>query len=208
VTARQMSRRHKLLMRRLGDDKRRREGAERELRNLISQVQGHKQERDEHDAVQQREDTMTKSSDKKHKKSYKGQGQVRKDRANVQNSAAKQTAQTRTANSAEETAKIDSSRSYSGSDRDSSRVRSDAMPDSGEATPTEHAPADKRRSQEGVGSSEQACIRLDQRVEKVYAYLCTMGTYWMKCGIMASLWVGMYCIVPICNRMSVKYRTL
>ena len=78
VTARQTSRRHKLLMCRLGDDKRQREGAERELRNLISQVQGHKQERDEHDAVQQRKDTMTKSSDQKHKKSHKGQGQYKR----------------------------------------------------------------------------------------------------------------------------------
>jgi len=71
-------------------------------------------------------------------------------------------------------------------------------------TPTEHAPADKRGSQEGVGSSEQACMRLDERVEEVYAYLCTMDAYWMKCGIMASLWVGMYCIEPNCNRMSVE----
>ena len=122
MTARQMSRRHKLLMRRLGDDKRRREGAERELRNLISQVQGHKQERDEHDAVQQREDTMTKSSDQKHKKSHKGQRLVRKHQANEQNSSTKKTVQRRTANSAEETAKVDSSRSHSGSDRDSSRL--------------------------------------------------------------------------------------
>jgi len=43
----------------------------------------------------------------------------------------------------EETVKIDSSRSHSGSDKDSSRVRSDAMPDNGEGTTTEHAPADK-----------------------------------------------------------------
>jgi len=77
VTARQTSRRHKLLMRRLGDGKRQREGAERELRNLISQVQGHKQERDEQDAVQQRADPMTRSSDQIHKQSHKGQGQVR-----------------------------------------------------------------------------------------------------------------------------------
>ena len=122
ATARQMSWRHKLLMRRLGDDKRQRDGAERELRNLISQVQGHKQERDEHDTVQQREDTMTKSSDQKHKKSHKGQRLVRKHQANEQNSSTKKTVQRRTANSAEETAKVDSSRSHSGSDRDSSRL--------------------------------------------------------------------------------------
>ena len=57
---------------------------------------------------------------------------------------------------------MDSSRSHSGSDRDSIRVRSDEMPDSGEATPTQHVSTDKRRSQEGVGRSERACMRLDQ----------------------------------------------
>jgi len=77
------------------------------------------------------------------------------------------------------------------------------MPDIGEATPTEHAPADKRGSQEGVASSEQACMRLEQRVGKVYAYLCTMGSCYMTCVIML---VGMYCIVPIwlLNCLSVK----
>ena len=79
--------------------------------------------------------------------------------------------QKRTANSAEETAKIDSSKSHSGSDRDSIRVRSDEMPDSGEATPTEHVSTDKRRSQEGVGRSEHACMRLDQRVKiRIFVY--------------------------------------
>ena len=72
VTARQMSGRQKLLVFQLGDAKQQREGAERELRNLISQVQGHNQERDKHNTVQQREDTMTKSSDQKHKKYHKG----------------------------------------------------------------------------------------------------------------------------------------
>ena len=54
---RQTSRRLKLLMRRLCEDERQREGAERELRNLKAQVQDYKQERGEHDAVQQSEKT-------------------------------------------------------------------------------------------------------------------------------------------------------
>jgi len=161
-----------------------REGAERELRNLISQVQDYKQERSEHDAVQQRENTMIKSIDQKLEKSHKRQEQVWKDRANEQSSVASQTAQQRAANSAEETAKIDSSGYHSGSDRDSSSVRSAVMPDSGEATPHEYTPADNQEDQEGVDSGEQACVRLERRVETVYAYLCTMGTCWMKCVIM------------------------
>ena len=63
VKARQASRRLKLLMRRLRKDERQRERAERDLRNLISQIQDYKQERGEHNTVQQREDTMIKSSD-------------------------------------------------------------------------------------------------------------------------------------------------
>ena len=43
VKARQASRRLKLLMRRLREDERQRERAERDLRNLISQVQDYKQ---------------------------------------------------------------------------------------------------------------------------------------------------------------------
>ena len=121
---------------RLWDDVRQREGAERELWNLISQVQGHKQEGEETDDTRQREDKVNNFSDPKYEKPDKGQLQVRQDKSNVQNSAARQTAQKRAANSAEETAEIDSSRYHSGSDRDSNRVRSDAMPDSGEATPT------------------------------------------------------------------------
>ena len=93
MKARQTSRRLKLLMRWLWEDERQREGAERELRNLISQVQDYKQERGKHDVVQQREDTMIKSSDHKHEKSHKRQEQVQKDRANEQSSVASQTAQ-------------------------------------------------------------------------------------------------------------------
>jgi len=197
---RQTSRRLKLLMRRLCEDERQREGAERELRNLISQVQDYKQE----DAVQQREDTMIKSSDQKHEKSHKRQEYTRKDRANEQSSVVRQTAQQRAANSADATDKIDGSGYHSGSDRDSSSVRRTVMPASGEVTPHEYTPADKQEDQDGVDSGEQACVRLERRVETVYTYLCTMDAYWMKCGIMASLWVGMHCIVPICNRMSVK----
>jgi len=167
-------------------------------------VQDYKQERGEHDAVQQREDTMIKSSDQKHEKSHKRQEQVRKDRANEQSSVAHQTAQQRAANSADATDKIDSSGYHSGSDRDSSSVRRTVMPASREVTPHEYTPADKREDQEGVDNGEQACVRLERRVKTVYAYLCTRDAYWMKCGIMASLWVGMHCIVPICNRMSVK----
>jgi len=195
VKARQTSRRLKLLMCRLWEDERQREGAERELRNLISQVQDYKQERAENDAVQQREDTLTKSSDPRHKKSQKGQGQVRKDRANEQNSAGRQTAQQRAANSAEETSKIDSSRSHSGYDRDSSRTRRNVMPDCGEESTNEYESADKRKGQEAVASCEQASMRLERRVEKVNEYLCTMGTCWMKC---IMLLVAVYGSVPIC----------
>ena len=52
------------MMRWLCKDERQREGAERELRNLISQVQDYKQERGEHDVVQKREDTMKNSRQK------------------------------------------------------------------------------------------------------------------------------------------------
>ena len=190
MKARQTSRRLKLLMRRLWGDERQREGAERELRNLISQVQEYKQKRDKHDTVQQREDTMTKSSHQKHEKSHKRQEQVRKDRANEQSSAASQTAQQRAANSAEETAKIDCSRYHNGSDRDSSSVGSAVMPDSGEAMSHEYTPADKREDQEGVESGEQAYVRLERRVQTVYAYFCTIGTCWMKCVIILLLMSG------------------
>jgi len=118
VKARQASRRLKLLMRRLWEDERQRERAERHLRNLISQVQDYKQERGEHDAVQQREDTTIKSSDQKLEKTHKRQKQEWKNRANEQSSVARQTAQQRAANSEEETAEIDSSGYHSGSDRD------------------------------------------------------------------------------------------
>jgi len=153
-------------------------------------VQDYKQERGEHDAVQQREDTMIKSSDQKLEKSHNRQEQVWKDRANEKSSVASQTPQQRAANSAEETAKIDSSGYHSGSDRDSSSVRSAQMPDSGEATPYEYTPADKQEDQEGVDSGEQACVRLERRVETVYAYLCTMGTCWMKCVIILAAIYG------------------
>jgi len=192
VKAQQTSRRLKLLMRWLCKDERQREGAERELRNLISQVQDYKQERGEHDAVQQGEDTMIKSSDQKYEKSHKRQEQVRKDRANDQSSVASQTAQQRAANSAEETAKIDSCGHHNGSDRDSSSVKRAVMPDSGEVTPHEYTPADKREDQEGVDRGEQACVRLERRVETVYACLCTMGAFWMKCVIILA---AMSCIL-------------
>jgi len=93
--------------------------------------------------VRQREDKSNNFSDLKHEKPDKRQLQVRQDKSNAQNSAAWQTAQQRTTNSALETAKIGNSRYHSGCDRDSSRIRSEAMPDSGEATPTEHVPVDK-----------------------------------------------------------------
>ena len=64
------------------------------------------------------------------------------------------------------------------------------MPDSGEAY--EHDPADKRGSQEGIASSEQACLRLELRVEKVCAYWWTVGTYWMQCAIVV---VAIYSIL-------------
>jgi len=151
-------------------------------------------ERDEHDVVQQRKDTVTKFSDQRHKKSHKRQEHVLKDQANEPSSAARQTAQQKAANSAEETAKTDSNRYHSGSDRDGSRVRIDVMPESGEVMTTEYAtvPSNKRGSQEGVASSAQACMR----VEKVQAYLCKMGTCWLQCVIMIML-DGMYYIVPI-----------
>jgi len=50
-TASQMSRRHKQMMRRLWDGEQQREEVEQELRNLMSQVHGHKQEQEEHDDV-------------------------------------------------------------------------------------------------------------------------------------------------------------
>ena len=103
---------------------------------------------------------------------------------------ASQTAQQRAANSAEETAKIDSSGYHSGSDRDIRSVRSAVMPDSGEATPHEYTPADKREDQEGVDSGEQACVRLERRVETVYVCLCTMGTCWMQCVILLTVMYG------------------
>jgi len=90
VKVRQTSRRHKLLMHRLCEDERQREGAKRKLRNFISQVLDYKQE----------------------------------------------------------TAKTDSSGHHSGSDRDSNSVRRAVMPDSGEATSHEYAPADKREDQD------------------------------------------------------------
>jgi len=93
VKARQASWRLKLLMRRLWEDERQRERAERDLRNLISQIQDYKQERGEHNTVQQREDTMIKSSDQKLEKSHKRQEQEWKHWANEQNSVASQTAQ-------------------------------------------------------------------------------------------------------------------
>jgi len=190
VKVRQTSRRLKLLMHRLCEDERQREGAKQELRNLISQVQDYKQERGEHDVVQQREDTMIKSSDQKHEKSHKRQEQVQKKRINEQSSVASQTAQQTAANSAKETAKIDSSGYHSGSDRDSNSVRRAVMPDNGEVTSHEYTPADKREDQEGVDSGEQACVRLERRVETVYAYLCTIGTCWMTCVIILFLMSG------------------
>ena len=136
-------------MRRLCEDERQRAGAERELRNLIAQVQNYKQERGEYDMVQQREDTMIKSSDQKHEKSNKRQEQVRKDRANEQSSVAHQTAQQRAANSADATDKIDSSGYHSGSDRDSSSVRRTVMPASGEVTPQELHPQTSEKIKKG-----------------------------------------------------------
>ena len=190
VKARQTSRRLKLLMRRLCEHERQREGAERELRNLISQVQDYKQKRGEHDAVQQREDTIVKSSDQKREKSNKRQEQVRKDQANEQSSVAHRTAQQRAADSTDATDKIDSGGYHSGSDRDSSSVRRTVIPASGEVTPQEYTPAHKREDQEGVDSDEQACVRLERRVETVYAYLCTIGTCWMKCVIILAAMSG------------------
>jgi len=64
------------------------------------------------------------------------------------------------------------------------------MPYSREATPHAYTPADKREGQEGVKSCEQACMRLERRVETVYAYLCTMGTCWMKCVIILAAMYG------------------
>jgi len=158
---------------------------------------------------------MTKSSDQKHEKSHKRQEQVRKDRANEQSSAASQTAQQRAANSAEETAKIDCSRYHNGSDRDSSSVGSAVMPDSGEAMSHEYTPADKREDQEGVESGEQACVQLEKRVETVYAYLCTMGTRWMKCVIILAAMYGtlqpgwlrnqLYVKSHIANRIAISW---
>ena len=63
------------MMRRLCEDERQREGAERELRNLKAQVQDYTQERGEHDAVQQRDDMTIKSSNQKLEKSHKRQKQ-------------------------------------------------------------------------------------------------------------------------------------
>jgi len=60
------------LIRQLWDDVRQHEGAEQELRNLISQVQGHKQEREETDDVRQREDKVNNFSDLKNEKPDKG----------------------------------------------------------------------------------------------------------------------------------------
>ena len=90
---------------------------------------------------------MIKSSDQKHEKSNKRQEQVRKERANEQRSVAHQTAQQRAADSTDATDKIDSSGYHSGSDRDSSSVRRTVMPASGEVTPQEYTPADKRENQ-------------------------------------------------------------
>jgi len=100
-----------------------RAGAERELRNLISQVQGHKQEREKSDDVSQRENKVNNFSDRKsmNLRPDQGQLQVRQDKSNAQDSAARQTAQ-QTTNSAEETAKIGNSRYHSGCGRDSSRI--------------------------------------------------------------------------------------
>ena len=167
------------MMRRLRKDERQRERAERDLRNLISQVQDYKQERGEHDAMQQREDTTIKSSDQKLEKSHKRQKQEWMDRANEQSSVASQTAQQRVAKSAEEKAKIDSSGYHSGSDTDRSSARSAVMSDSGEATSHEYTPADKQEDLIGVFSVEQVSI-------------------------ISSLGVGLKCIELICNRMSVK----
>ena len=97
-------------------------------------------------------------------------------------------------NSAEETAKIDSSGYHSGSDRDSSSVGSAVMSDSGEATSHEYTPADKQENLKGVGSGEQACERIERRVDTVYAYLCTMRTCWMKC---VMLLAAVYGFIPI-----------
>ena len=106
----------------------------------MSQAHGHKQEQKEHDNVRGK---VYNFSDLKHEKSDKRPEQVQKDKPNAQHSAARQTAQQRAAQSAEETAKQSNSRSHSGSDRDRSRVKKVLIPDSGEAIPNEHAPADK-----------------------------------------------------------------
>ena len=76
------------------------------------------------------------------------------------------------------------------SDRHSNSVRRAVMPDSGEVTSHEYTPADKREGQEGVDRCEQACIQQEMQQETVRAYLCAIGTCWMKCVIILAV---MYC---------------
>jgi len=170
----QLSRRHTMFKRRLQDDGRQREGTEKERRHTLSQVNGFMQEQLENDVK------VYNRSDKQNEKSDTNDEKVLKNIPNAQNYVARQTAKQQAAHSAQETVEQASSRSRSESVSDSSRVRSAVLPDSGETMPYELDPADTRGGQQGVASSEQACLRLELRVEKVCAYWWTVGTYWMQ----------------------------
>jgi len=144
--------------------------------------------------MKQRKGKVYNFRDLKNKKSDKRQEQARKDMPNAQNSVARQTAKQRALHSAEDPAKQGNTRCQSWSDRDRSKVKRAVMPDSGEAMQDEHDPTVKRRSYKGVASSEQACMRLELQVEKVYAYWWTMGLCWLQCVIVL---VAMHCVVPL-----------
>jgi len=80
------------------------------------------------------------------------------------------------------------------SNSDKRRVRNAERTDSGEAMPYQHNFADTRGCQEGMTSSEQACLRLELHVEKVCAYWWTVGTYWLQYEIV----VGAMYTIAIC----------
>jgi len=181
----QLSRRHTMFKRRLQDDGRQREGTEKERRHTLSQVNGFMQEQLENDVK------VYNRSDKQNEKSDTNDEKVLKNIPNAQNYVARQTAKQQAAHSAQETVEQASSRSRSESVSDSSRVRSAVLPDSGETMPYELDPADTRGGQQGVASSDQACMRLELQVEKVCEYWWTVGTYWLKCAIVV---VVMYSI--------------
>jgi len=128
-TAHQVSRRHKMMMRRLQEDARQRHGAEKEIQSIIIQVTAavKVQEEEEHDAKRQREGEVNAPCELKYNADKRQDSSVK--HGNTRNKSGKY--------------------ADGKSDRDQRRGRNAEISDSGDELRTEHAPAEMR-STEGV----------------------------------------------------------